>query len=1050
MAKIDFPKPLKDLLEDSKFQPPIRSLADRVGQILSDNKLPFFPDYTDHGVDHINAVLNTAVELVPGHVWEQSKKDSRPRLLCDADAAVLIGAVLLHDIAMHLRPAGFLQLVGENSRFRPLPWFKANQEGHSADRSWQELWGDYVREARRFSDRQLTNIIGEDSARRWKFEGLPDDTGQWELNHNLIVGEFIRRHHARLAHEIATYGFPGAELGPGADQFPGMGTEKGHPLRQLADLIGLTARSHGTTLRVCKAYLEASPQYVGTPRPMGTAVLYPMALLRVADYLQIDGQRAPSVLLQLRNPQSPISVQEWAKHRAVKYVGPANDPRGKVVTVSPEVSLSVYLQLRELLAGLQAEMDHSTAVLDEAYGTLSGLGLDQLTLAIRRVYSNLHSPAFRHSLPYVPDQTGFTADPNLLTLLVQPLYGNNPGVGVRELMQNAVDAVRELEAWCNAHHVGKDSLDLPKQEADVLIDFIKHDDGSWFLRVQDRGIGMTSDTIQNYFLRAGASFRRSVEWEKEFLDDKGHSRVLRSGRFGIGAFAVFLLGSSFKLRTRHAGADKSMGYTIKASASSQLIEIRRTDDLHVGTTIEVEVSSESAAALGLDHEEYTDYRGPAAITDWFCWDWPRVVRRVNRGAKPEVLGQTYTCPVRDGNLPLEWARIHPAGFDAVYWSFGEAPSLSCNGLNIEDPNYNPLTQTAEFEWPEAAQLDPPCIAVLDSAANLPLTIRRDGLSERTVPFIDEVVRDVLLSFIAHALVCGPTSQIEALSTARRHPLHAYPISEPRGSHSIESVLASGCMRWCASSKVMVPSDPWLYTLLDHDTCIVYGQLSRTGLQVGLRSSRRPLKRFPDALLKQEGASGHAALAWRGVADSRDGVRFIQDVLLVLGAVARKGVNFLGPASKASRVCLSFGQGDKIVRDMEMFENQGDVEKSLLALWNKIPRHENVSPLFTAQTGSVIWNNAMESLFEEWEAACRFGRDSRWLPFVAEIRPVGTSSPESMIAKIWNECLGARSIPFDPDARNALIEDGSKHPELKRHIEAWKEMKRTGSKWVTGD
>ena len=64
---------------------------------------------------------------------------------------------------------------------------------------------------------------------------------------------------------------------------------------RLADLIGLTARSHGTSLRVCKSYLESSPLYLGTPTPMGTAVLYPMALLRVADYLQIDRQRAPAV-----------------------------------------------------------------------------------------------------------------------------------------------------------------------------------------------------------------------------------------------------------------------------------------------------------------------------------------------------------------------------------------------------------------------------------------------------------------------------------------------------------------------------------------------------------------------------------------------------------------------------------------------------------------------------------------------------------------------------------------------------------------------------------
>jgi hypothetical protein len=57
MAEIVFPEPLKGLLEKSRLQVPIRILADRVGEVLADNKLPFFPDYTDHGIDHINCVL---------------------------------------------------------------------------------------------------------------------------------------------------------------------------------------------------------------------------------------------------------------------------------------------------------------------------------------------------------------------------------------------------------------------------------------------------------------------------------------------------------------------------------------------------------------------------------------------------------------------------------------------------------------------------------------------------------------------------------------------------------------------------------------------------------------------------------------------------------------------------------------------------------------------------------------------------------------------------------------------------------------------------------
>lgn len=838
---IVFPKQLGELLQGSNHQAPVRAFADRVGEILADNKLTFFPDYTDHGIDHINRVLKSEMELVPREVWEHSKHDSDPRLLCDADAAVLIGATLLHDIAMHLHPGGFLELVGKDSRFQPLPWFRESHEGYSADAPWHELWDEYVREARRFSDRELTNIIGEDSARFWKFQKLPDDAGQWERNHCLIVGEFIRRHHARLAHEIAIYGFPGLPVGSGEGEFPAMGA-KGHQLMHLADLIGLTGRSHGLSLRVCMAYLDA--HYPGNLRPMEAAVLYPMALLRIADYLQIDRQRAPAVLLQLRNPQSPISVLEWQKHRAVQHIGPAKDPRGKMVTVSSDLSLPLYLQLRELLAGLQAEMDHSTAVLDEAYGMLTGLGLHHLNLAIRRVDSNLEKPVFLKSLPYVPDKTGFAADPNLLTLLVEPLYGKEPGVGVRELMQNAVDAVCELEAWCKVHDVPIDSLDLPEQEGDVMIDFIKREDDSWFLRVQDRGIGMTSDTIQNYFLRAGASFRRSSEWSKEFLDDNGKPRVVRAGRFGIGVFAVFLLGPSFKMWTRHAGADKKMGYMVEASEKSQLIEIQRRDDVKVGTTIEVEISEESVDTLNLDKKNGYVF----SKIDWFCWDWPKVIKRIIKDTATNVLKQKFVFPIRSDEKPPEWSAIYPVGFDAVYWTFSKKRYLSCNGIRIESPIVNDFDATY-FE--EKTGLDSPCIAVKDSVANLPLTIQRYSLTDNTAPFINEIARDVILSFIGYALVCGPKSWDSALSGRHRYPLQTDTLGyEPYIEYIFNN---SELLSWCVTSEEIVPNDPWLYKLLNTETCLLFGMLNYTLPDL--------LYRIPDALkiLQQAIDKAHAIM-----------------------------------------------------------------------------------------------------------------------------------------------------------------------------------------------
>jgi molecular chaperone HtpG len=1018
-VRIEFARPLKDLLEESEYQGALRSLADRVGEILADNKLPFFPDYTDHGVDHVNRVLKSEISLVPPEVWKQSRPDSTPRLLYDADAAVIIGATLLHDIAMHLQPHGFVELIRQDTRFQPLPWFTADHEGHSADRPWHELWLDYVREARQFNDRTLGNIIGPESVRNdWKFEDLPEDLGQWDRNHCLVIGEFIRRHHARLAHEVAIYGFPGLSAGFKEGEFPAVGRDEGHPLARLGDLIGLTARSHGTSLRVCKAYLDAAPLYAGTPRPMGTAVLFPMALLRIADYLQIDRKRAPAVLLQLRHPPSPVSVQEWTKHLAVQSISPATDPRGQLVTVSPDVSLELYLELDELVARIQAEMDHSTAVLAEAYGARSDLGLDRLGLATRRVYSNLHSPAFRESLPYVPERTGFSADPNLLTLLVEPLYGKNPSVGVRELIQNAVDAARELYAWCEARRIPIASLDLPEQDSDVLVDFVERQDGTWLLRVTDKGIGMRSDTIQNYFLRAGASFRQSADWAKDFLDEQGQPRVLRAGRFGIGAFAIFLLGATFRLRTRHAGAEKAMGYFVQVSADSKLIEVRREKGLPVGTTIEVEIDGESVAELALE-KETSEYSGPGPQTDWFCCLWPKVTRRILRGANTEPLVQKYAVPYRGSELPRGWSVVHPKRFDAVFWTFLECPPLICNGLRIAAPGGSFLSD-AEFGWPDDIGLERPNIAVSDGCARLPLNTQRYALS-RHVPFIAELTRDVVLSFIAHALVRGPTSRVAAHSKDAwrlRHPLvQVSSTYDPYSERTMRPPFSDGLLRWCSTRHSLVPTDRWLCSLLKTDTCVLYGGIGWA----------------PDTTGPWTDAPPHAATVDHVILSLDADCRFYEGVGEVLEELTSSGIAALGFEPIATRVIVS--KWAKVG-----FGSSG---------WREITSPPPERLFAEHRTGSMESTLPLEQWVADVGPNAEGDSEGDYVRqnvcyYAAEIKTKHRRQrPETLIAAVWNECLGPHAIPFDPDERRALIEHGREHPELKRHIEAWEEMNARG-------
>jgi molecular chaperone HtpG len=1033
MSIIEFPEPLKELLEESNLQAPLRALADRVGEILADNKLPFFPDYTDHGVDHINRVLECEVELIPEEIWGTGGHQ-KTRLLTDADATVIIGSALLHDLGMHLRASGFLELISKNSRFRPVPWFTKSHDEYSGDRPWNNLWEDYNNEARRFSERSLANIIGEESARIWKFNGLPADIGQWKTNHYLIVGEFIRRHHERLAHEIALNGFPGLPGGWREGQFPAMG-EKNGQLEPLADLIGLAARSHRVSLRVCQAYIESSPRYSRTPRPMGTAVLYPMALLRVSDSLQIDRQRAPLALLNLRHPQSPISIREWSKHQAVQHIGPASDPRAKMVTISSDISLSLYLQLEKLLLKLQSEIDHSTAVLDEFYGTRDDLALDKLNLTLRRVYSNLNTPAFRDSLPYIASRTGLSSDPNLLTLLVEPLYGKAPGVGVRELIQNAVDAVRELEVWCAAEKREIDSVSPCTEGCDVLIEFEKQEDGSWVLSVRDRGIGMSSDTIQNYFLRAGASFRQSPEWARDFVDQQGLPRVIRAGRFGVGAFAIFLLGPSFELWTRHAGASELGGYFVEVSVGSRLIEIRRTEKpLPVGTTIKVKLNEEAAESLHLDDPENGRlyYRHELRDNiDWFCWDWPRVLIRKRSSAGDETIEQQYSLPIR--HLPPTWSSFDAEGFDKIYWTYNEAPRVTCNGLKIATPKTDEgfhYADEARFAWPETLDLVSPNIAVTDSQANLALNVQRYRLSNPSLPFTDKLVRDVAFSFVAHALVYGPRGQRAAFSSREYHPLHKDIGWSPhrRDDREGDEPMSTPRLTWCATSEFLIPADYWFCSLLKADSFLVCGTLAVEMSQGVIGQPKRRLATSSSAIMPWYG--------WLGLSRGRtnDMPDYTREVLKRLQESRR----FMGHEIISSDILAAISQEAVPHIDIRVLELKAPGRTS----WEV--KEKRFGPWLRVAIGDEARTRVLEHAFQA---------------VIASVRPHGTAvcfarslkirqdscSPKSPIERVWAECLGARAIPFDPVARENLIADGSQHPELARHLEAWMKLKRNSEK-----
>lgn len=710
----------------------------------------FFPEYSDHGPDHINRVLSAAAALVTPEAW---------RLLTAEDAAVLTLAALLHDAAMHLSADGLLALLdGPTAPSGGPPAFPvkgSSDHGPPARplvdeldaKSWPQLFDDYLFEARRWDGRTLHRILG-DRAKAPEAEGDLADVPRhvrecpnpetWTLQYRKFLGEFVRCHHARLAHEIARWGVPAPGPQPPAAPHP-LVLALPSSLAAYADMAGLVARSHNLPLRGTFPYLDK--KFYGRVSCKSAHPVFLMVLLRIADYLEIDASRASTTQLEVRRLRSPISQEEWDAHLAVEEIRVDEHDEEAVFVVAKPASATQFFKLRRLLSGLQQELDLSWAVLGEVFSRQGEL--TALDLRLRRVRSNLDDPAdyLRDERPpYFPVEAGFTtAGAPLLQLLIRPLYGDRPEIGVRELLQNALDAVYELRS-----HLARrgdpelKTVSLANQDADVLIAIDDDAQGKHWLTITDKGIGMTADIIVSYFLKAGASFRRSDAWRREF-ESAGQPRILRSGRFGVGAFAAYLIGSRIELHTRHVAAAEQDAVFLSAALADEQLELARRPKASIGTTIRIEMPHR------LDHQE---------PWDWYTLSEPRVERRLD-GAR---LHQRFYVPDRQtGPVQEDWRRIHSEGFEAIDWTFSPAPALSCNGLLVtESPDSGIEHRRPGIVWKDLHIPWPmPSVSVFDPEGRLPLTLQRNALEGSHYPFSADLLRDVTLELIAFMLVHLP-------------------------------------------------------------------------------------------------------------------------------------------------------------------------------------------------------------------------------------------------------------------------------------------------------
>lgn len=739
MVSLEMPKRFAEMLEkDVAWESIVKEIIRRFSPIIKENKLEFFPEYTDHGFNHINKTLELADKIIPQSTFDK---------LNTLDIGVMIISFFLHDLGMHLTYESFIELISDKSE---------NTVNKSIDeKSWNVLWDEYLVEAKLWSAKKIKAMFGDD----FEIKQPPIKRGEATENDRKFIGEFIRRHHPRLAYEICIFGFP---------KVNGEKTEFSSDLdKKLKKVVGFIARSHGMNLWDAVQLVENEFGRNQIKASRNVHAIYLMALIRISDYFDMDKTRANTPILKFKKIYSSISEMEWIKHNTVEYVAMEyqDDPESIFVYINEISESKVYLAMNNLLTDMQKELDTCWAVLGKVYGAY-----ENLQLTIRRIHSNMEDKdVFLKDANFIPERIKFDSNPDILKLLVQPLYGNNPAYGIRELLQNAIDACIEKEKI------------LVDEDSPKVILTISEDEN--YLTIEDTGIGMSKDILINYFLVAGASFRNSDTWKRVYYDNN-KSTIPRSGRFGVGVFASFLIGDEIYVETKRY--NEEIGYKFTANIETDQIQVIKfiSDKKKSGTKIKIKLYDSIIKELKNQYQKKTR---EAQWNRWYFSKKPEYVINVPSSWKESVDYKLLKVHLYEEDLEEHWRSIKPEGYNRVDWTYKEANKFYCNGIAIQE-EYD-IYRLEKYRFPRPFSL--PSVSVVDNDANLPLNLDRNGISDKKLPFEKELVSDIYKDIIAKLLISKDISKIEGntiivKNTQLSHPAinDGYGIGQPLESHEL--------------------------------------------------------------------------------------------------------------------------------------------------------------------------------------------------------------------------------------------------------------------------
>lgn len=503
------------------------------------------PDLTVHDISHLDSLWEMG-SLVAGAKYK----------LTPTEAFVLGGAILLHDAGMSLAS------------------YPDGVEGLKKEKGWDDA---VTLEFKKELDRNPT--ISE-------LKNPPDTIKK------RVIASLLRNLHAQQAERLAVTSW----MAKGETE-PHFLIEDSEIRQSLGRIIGLIAHSHWWPIQRLESEFSRT---LGAPHWCpNTWVIDPLkiaCILRVSDASHIDGRRAPSMLRALRRPTA-ISDIHWKFQEKLQKPHVSED--ALVYTSGyafPITEAAAWWLCWDTLSMIDRELRQVDALLADKH---------QARFSARRV-AGIESP--ERIVSFIPTDSWLPIDaqvqvsdvPKLvLKMGGSELYGKNLSVALRELIQNAADAVKarriiekRSKSW------GKITARLGKDQS-----------GEW-LEVEDDGIGMSEQVLRRYLLDFGNSYWGSSLMLEEFPGLLADG-MIPIGKYGIGFFSIFMLGSAVRVRTKRADASQTSTLVMEFNTGlTTRPVIRQAETSEIlkdgGTAIRVWLTHPSAKRGGLLAEDRSE------------------------------------------------------------------------------------------------------------------------------------------------------------------------------------------------------------------------------------------------------------------------------------------------------------------------------------------------------------------------------------------------------------------------------------------------------------